>query len=234
LGPARDQPGMRRFINGICVFSLDPESIAESVELTDCVPLISSGKGIGGVLDNLRDNHPDRFADLNVELARWLPEFSEIAPQVVGTGRKSFRVRTRSGKYDIPAAQLSHGTLFAIALITLAYLPAPPTLVCLEEPDRGIHPRLLRNVQDSIYRLAYPADFQERRDPVQVIATTHSPYFVNLFKDHPDEIVVANRDGLNVDFQRVSDQPGFHEIIHDSSLGDAWYTGVLGGVPSGS
>ncbi len=93
---------------------------------------------------------------------------------------------------------------------------------------------MLRHVQDAIYRLSHPESCGEKRDPVQVIATTHSPYFIDLFKDHPEEIVVANKVGADVQFRRLTDVPHFGEMLGDSSLGEAWYTGFLGGVPAES
>jgi predicted ATPase len=117
-------------------------------------------------------------------------------------------------------------------MLTLAYLPEPPRFVGFEEPDRGIHPRLLRDVRDALYRLSYPQNFGENRPPVQVLATTHSPYFVDLFSDHPEEIVVADKVGHEVRFTRLCDIPNFEEILRDAHLGEAWYTGILGGVPS--
>ena len=68
--------------------------------------------------------------------------------------------------------------------------------------------------------------------PVQVIATTHSPYFLDLFKDHPEEIVICEKTGQGVEFKRLSELPHIDEILGDAPLGDAWYTGILGGVPS--
>lgn len=116
-------------------------------------------------------------------------------------------------------------------MLTLAYLPDPPSIVCLEEPDRGIHPRLLRHVQDALYRLSYPADFGDTRSPVQVLATTHSPYFLDLFKEHPEEIVIAHKVGQAARFERLVDQPDIADILGDAPLGEVWYSGILGGVP---
>jgi AAA15 family ATPase/GTPase len=82
-----------------------------------------------------------------------------------------------------------------------------------------------------MYRLAYPEDFGEKREPVQVIATTHSPYLLDLYKDHPEEIVIANKDENGVHFERLSDKPRYEEFLQDIPLGDVWYSGVLGGVP---
>ncbi len=125
------------------------------------------------VLDQLRDAYPERFEALNQELGKWLPEFDRVLFDTPAPGQRSFALRTRAGGYKIAAHQLSDGTLMALAILTLAYLPVPPSIVCLEEPDHGIHPRLLRDVQDAIYRLCYPEKLGEKRAPVQVIATTH-------------------------------------------------------------
>ena len=110
-------------------------------------------------------------------------------------------------------------------------MPDPPPVIGFEEPERGIHPRLFREVRDALYRLAYPESAAESRAPVQVIATTHSPYLLDLFKDHPEEIVIAQRNGTEATFERLSAHPNLDQILDGASLGEVWYTGILGGVP---
>jgi len=215
----------------IRVFAFDAAKLASVVKLTKETELQSDGSGLVVVLDQLRDNEPERFDGLNRELGIWLPEFDRILFDVPKDGMRAFSLRTRNGQLKIPAENLSDGTLLSLALLTLAYLPDPPPLIGLEEPDHGIHPRLLRRVQDAIYRLAYPADHGEDRGPVQVIATTHSPYFLDLFKDRPEEVVIAEKTDDGVQFRRLSDDPHVQEILGDAPLGEIWYTGVLGGVP---
>ncbi len=121
--------------------------------------------------------------------------------------------------------------MLSLVFLTLAHIPSPPPLLALEEPEHGLHPRMLRDVRDALYRLAYPKDYGEDREPIQVIVTTHSPYFVDLFKDRPEEIVIAVKDGHEAHFERLKDRPDIKSIIGDMPLGEAWYSGVLGGVP---
>ncbi len=218
-------------LNEIRIFSFDARAIAAPVQVGGPLELESDGSRLAAVLDGLRDKAPDRFDAINAELGRWLPEFDHILFDP-GQGAKAIALRTREGHHRIPATDLSQGTLIALALLTLAHLPEPPTIVGLEEPDRGINPRLLRRVKDAIYRLSYPESCGEEREPVQVIATTHSPYFVDLFKEHLDEIVICEKIGHEVQFQRASELPNINEILGDASLGEAWYTGILGGVPT--
>jgi len=71
----------------------------------------------------------------------------------------------------------------------------------------------------------------EVRQPVQVLATTHSPYFLDLFRDHPEEIVIAHKVGQEARFERLSDKPAIAEMLGEAPLGEIWYSGILGGVP---
>jgi len=225
---------IRSLIAAMRVYSLDAHAITEPVHVAQKMELARNGAGLAGVLSRLQDRDPERFEALSKEVARWLPEFDRVRLDVDGQNRRTLGLRTREGRHAIPASDLSQGTLIALAILTLAYLPNPPSLVGLEEPDRGLHPYLLRRVQDAIYRLTHPESCGETREPVQVIATTHNPYFLDLFKDHPEEIVVANKVGSDVQFERVTDRPHFKDILGDAPLGEAWFTGFLGGVPSGS
>lgn len=240
IGPALEGPGLsesiinsvKKVLDGVRLYSFDAQAISGPVQIRRDVEVIHSGGNLAGVLDFLHSREPERFELLNYELSRWLPEFDRILLDTPSPGHKSLLLRTREGSHKIPATELSQGTLLALAALTLAYIPNPPPIVCLEEPDRGIHPRLLRDVRDAMYRLSYPENFEEKRDAVQVIATTHSPYLLDLFKDHPEEVVIADKLGLDVRFERLSDRADIDEILGDTQLGDAWYSGVLGGVPS--
>ena len=195
------------------------------------IELREDGAFLAAVLDRLRDREPERFEALNEELGRWLPEFDRILFDTPAEGARAFLLRTRQGRHALPATNLSQGTLLALTILTLAYLPDPPPIVCLEEPDRGFHPRLLRHVQDALYWLSYPESVGEVRQPVQVLATTHSPYFLDLFKDHPEEIVIAHKVGQEARFERLSDQPAIAEMLGEALLGEIWYSGILGGIP---
>ena len=223
---------LNSLLSRIRVYSLDASAIIQSVQLKPAVELSPNGHNLAVVMDSLRDKDPERFEALNDELGRWLPEFDHILFETPNTGQRAFLLRTRKGHHKIPATDLSQGTVLALAILTLAYLPDPPPLIGIEEPERGVHPRLLRNIQTALYRLSYPEQFGEERQPVQVIATTHSPYFLDLYKDHPEEIVIAQKTSDGAAFQRLSDQPHIMEVLDDAPLGEVWYSGILGGVPA--
>jgi predicted ATPase len=211
-------------------YALDFRSIRAPVAVNPASSLDSQGSGLAAVLDDLKDNQPERWDALLAEMCEWLPEYDYILFDKPTSGQKAVALRTKKGQHRIPAQELSQGTLVALALLTLAYLPNPPSLVGLEEIDRGLHPRLLRHLQDALYRLSYPDSVKERRQPVQVIATTHSPYLLDLYRDHPEEVVLAHKEGLEVEMRRLADIENFQDILGESPLSEVWYSGVLGGA----
>ena len=229
---------LRNEINGKLasykVFQFDPKRLTAPSSLSPNPVLGADGMELAGVLDALRDSDPERFEQLNQELSRWLPEYDRILFGTPDQGQRAFMLRTRLGRHPIKAAELSQGTLLALAFLTVAYLPNASSVVCFEEPEHGIHPRLLRNVQDAMYRLAYPENFGEDREAVQVIATTHSPYLLDLYRAHPEEIVIAEKTEDGAHFKRLVDTPYFDKIFEGEHLGELWYTGVFGGVPVAS
>ena len=227
--PERDK--IIRELSSFRIFSFDANAIAQPMTMNPGIQLESNGAGLAGVLENLRDNDPERFEFINKELGRWLPEFDRILFETPAAGQKGLLLRTKAG-LRIKASDLSQGTLFALAFLTLANLPNPPAIVCFEEPDRGIHPRLLREISDAMYRLSYPEDYDDKRAPVQVIATTHSPYLLDLYRDHPEEVVIASKGQAGVKFERLTEQSDVSEILKGAPLGEVWYSGVLGGVPT--
>lgn len=219
-------------LKAIRIYSLDADHIAAPVQLHPNPELTKTGGNLAVVLDQMRDQEPERFKQLNEEIASLLPEYDQILFDTPGGGQRSFMLRTRMGGYRIAAPDLSHGTLLALAILALAYLPEPPPIVCLEEPDRGIHPRLLQDVRDALYRLCYPENYGEKREAVQVIATTHSPYMLDLYREHPEEVIIAQKGSSGATFERLSEMSDLAEILGEAHLGDVWYSGILGGVPA--
>jgi len=215
------------------VYALEPAKMAQSVDSRRVAELSRTGDNLAGALTYLRDQDEDAYDHLRAELQRWLPEFDSIGFKNDQNGCRELSLRQAGSRQPVPAKELSEGTLLALALLAIVYQPGAPTLIGLEEPDRGLHPRLLREVRDALYRLSFPSDFGLKRKPVQVVATTHSPLFLDLFKDHPEQIIIAekNSDG-SASFRSLADDQQLREMIGDAPLGEVWYSGVLGGVPA--
>ncbi len=222
---------VRRLLMEARVFLFDHYAMAMPASRTDTAELVTNGGNLAAVLAMRRQRNPELFSALEAEALRLMPEFSHIELRDSPGEKVELAMVLREDGEVIPADSLSQGNLYLLALLSLAYDPNPPAIVCIEDVDRGIHPRRLREVRDLLYRLSYPASFSMSRTPVQVIATTHSPYLLDQFRDHPEEIVIAEKHGRAATFSRLIDRPDLNELLQEGSLGDMWFSGILGGVP---
>ena len=222
---------LRTRLQSIRAYLFDHAAMAVPAKRAGGPELASNAGNLAAVLAARRQQAPAAMARLEGEFCRVMPEFTGLDFRETREGRVELLARLKAGKEILPAENLSQGTLSFLAILTLAHAPEPPGVVCLEEAARGVHPRLLREVRDALYRLSYPAGNGETRAPVQVIATTHSPYLLDLFKEHPEEVVLANKQGNAATFERLSERADILELMRETNLGDLWYSGILGGVP---
>jgi predicted ATPase len=211
-------------------YVLDHRALAQAARRTDGAELAADGSNLAAVLAHLRDHSPDAFAGLTAEMLRLMPEFQSLELIEPADNRVEFGLRLQDNGV-VPADEVSQGMLYLLGVLALAFDPDPPSVLCIEEVDRGIHPHMLREMRDALYRLSYPKSFGSERPAVQVITTTHSPYFIDLFRDHPEEVVISHKHGRAATFTRLADRPDLPELLRDGSLGEMWFSGILGGVP---
>ena len=90
----------------------------------------------------------------------------------------------QEGKYIVPATRLSDGTLRYLCLLAILCHPNPPPLICIEEPELGLHPDVLPTLADLL---------KDASDRTQLIVTTHSDVLVDALTDQPEAVIVAER-----------------------------------------
>ena len=102
----------------------------------------------------------------------------------------SLEARWRDGT-TLPARSLSEGTLRFLALAVLEQDPEVRGVICLEEPENGIHPGRIKDMIDLLNDIVMDAQYPVGDDnPLrQVIINTHSPSVVKLIGD--DSLLVA-------------------------------------------
>lgn len=102
----------------------------------------------------------------------------------------TLEVKERTG-IRLPAASLSDGTLRFLTLAVLVADPQAQGLICIEEPENGIHPAKMAEMVRLLKDLAVdPMDAPGPENPFrQVIVATHSPVFVQL--QDPNDLLFA-------------------------------------------
>lgn len=175
------------------------------------------------------DHAPDLFENLLAKMKEILPELKDLIVTQLGSEQQGLAIRCEDYKGYIQASELSDGTLLTLGLLSILLSPVRLELLCLEEPETGLHPRRLRWLFDHLISLAYPKAGERR---TQVILTTHSPDLVNLFSDMTDSILVVEAKGGR---SRVRPLPEILQqlgqpVDGNQSIGHAWATGLYEGL----
>ena len=123
------------------------------------------------------------------------------------------------GNRAIPATLLSDGTLRYLCLLAVLLHPKPPPLICIEEPELGLHPDLLPTLTDLML------DASQRS---QLVVTTHSDVIVDALTDQPESVVICEKHDGETEMRRL-DKDDLSNWLKDYRLGDLWTSGELGG-----
>jgi predicted ATPase len=124
------------------------------------------------------------------------------------------------GRFSIPATRLSDGTLRYLCLLAILCHPKPPPLVCIEEPELGLHPDVLPTLAELL------KDASERS---QLFVTTHSDVLVDALTDQPEAVLVAERSAKGTTLTRL-DAEKLKPWLEKYRLGQLWTRGEIGGT----
>jgi predicted ATPase len=124
------------------------------------------------------------------------------------------------GRFTVPATRLSDGTLRYLCLLAMLCHPNPPPLVCIEEPELGLHPDILPTVARLL---------REASERCQLIVTTHSDVLVDAMTDTPEAVQICEKhEGATV-LRRLS-AVDLQPWLERYRLGELWTSGELGGT----
>lgn len=181
--------------------------------------LMENGGNLGMVLNDLL-NRPTTKRVVLEHLRRFYDSVEDVTTKVhAGVVETLFHER---GLHEaIPASRLSDGTLRFLSLLTILCHPAPPPLVCIEDPELGLHPDVLPIVAELMI------DASQR---TQLIVTTHSDILVSALSSVPECIIVCEKDDRGTQLRRL-EPARLCEWLEKYSLGELWRMGETGGNP---
>lgn len=145
--------------------------------------------------------------------------YEGISDFEINTSGGTVQVFIHEGDFAIPASRLSDGTLRYLCLLAILCDPEPPPLICIEEPELGLHPDVLPTVADLLLAASHRT---------QLVVTTHSDILVDAMTDRPDAIVVCEKHGGCTEMTRLS-APQLAAWLDNYRLGQLWIDGQLGG-----
>jgi predicted ATPase len=226
IGQLSDNPriaSLRRFIEGWFLSYFIPDQARQLATAGAMEHLSREGDNISNVVQYLADEHPENLSEILKLLAKRIPKLEKVESQPTIDGRLALLFKDAPFKEPFLARFSSDGTLKLLAYLILLNDPNPPQLLCIEEPENGLHHRLLDPLSEELQAYAQRA---------QVFVSTHSPFFVNTIKDAKQLWIFQRDDNGYATVTRADKiEDAKHFIESEAGLGDLWSEGYLRGLP---
>ena len=177
--------------------------------------LAEDTSNLGLVLNRLRLTPPvkKRLLDAARKLYAGITDFDVIVEG--GT----VQVFLEEDGITVPAVRLSDGTLHYLCLLAILCHDDPPPLVCIEEPELGLHPDIMPTLA---------ALLREASTRCQLLVTTHSDVLVDAFTDEPERVIICEKHEGRTALRRLN-QNDLARWLARYSLGELWMKGEIGG-----
>ncbi len=199
---------LREFIAGwrfYSSFNINNARIRQSVPIAQEPVLHEDASNLSAVLFNLMTEHPRGFDDLKTYLRSAVPGFGNLTVKARGGPGEVIAFWQEQGVPDeLSLADLSDGILRFLCWATLCIVPSPPSLICIDEPDQGVHPRTLPVLAGL---------FKKACQRTQIMLATHASYFLTQF-DISNIAVMKKVDGESV-YLKPGDSAALRSNLQD-------------------
>ena len=169
--------------------------------------LSREGENLSLVIEYLHNQHPEIFQKIISSLSQRVPGISNIEAKQTEEGR--ILLKFQDGAFEDPflARFVSDGTIKMLAYLTLLYDPSPHPLLCVEEPENQLHPRLLGEIAEEFRLYANKGG--------QVFVSTHSPDFLNATQ--LDEVFWLKKSNGYTEIKRAQEDRQIREYMESGA-----------------
>jgi predicted ATPase len=179
--------------------------------------LSESADNLALVLNDL-ENRSETRRTINEYLSKFYHSAEAVTSKLQG-GTVQIFIHER-GLKEIPGTRLSDGTLRYLCLLAVLCHPSPPPLICLEEPEIGLHPDILPTVAELLV---------EASNRTQLVVTTHSDALVSGLSAHTESVLVCDREEEGTRIRHL-ESAKLKDWLDKYPLGELWRMGELGGT----
>lgn len=175
---------------------LEPSSLRRADDFESAPFIDGNGGHIPATLQRLvsteyKQDPEQLYSELSNRLSELVDGVDRVRLDVDEQHRSlQFMMQDKHGT-ELPASTLSDGTMRFVALAVMERDPRAEGLMCLEEPENGIHPQRIDSMMRLLYLMA--TDVLATKDvsgPLrQIVVTTHSPVVAGRIR--LDDLVFA-------------------------------------------
>ncbi len=209
-----ENPNLNNFINGFSrIFIKNAE--LEKFNYKNDKRLSISAKNLEQVLKRIlkEENTKEEFLEWT---QLFIPEFENIEIHTDSiSGDDNFLIYEKHSKKPFNKALISDGTCNILALLTAVFQSDEPQFLCIEEPENGLHPKVVKELVDF-----FRSQCEEKGHYIWL--NTHSQTLVSQLR--PEEIIVVNKNEGATQIKQFKE-----EDFHGLDMDEAWLTNALGG-----
>lgn len=182
--------------------------------------LLSSGNNLAAILDKLKTGKYRGVRNRIMELMSILvPGFQSWKTAEGFDGSLSFLISEKGISKGILPQMASDGTVRLLCiLIALLYQPSPASLICIDEPERYLHPQVFEPLVEIM---------REVSKETQLIVTTHSTELVKYLQ--PTEVLMVDKVNNVTHIMRAKDVSMIDKFLEEFTLDELWLAGYLKG-----
>jgi len=151
-------------------YYLQPHLMREASPIKESHTITTFGGDLAAFYWTLQRTHPGQFHNLEKALQTFVPTIEGIQIEVTKDGLLRLKVREDGIEHSVKV--ISEGTLRLLALLAILSPTNPASVVCIEEPENGVHPRRLRHMARLL---------QNSSEKRQIIINTHSALLLDYF-----------------------------------------------------
>ncbi len=183
--------------------------------------LSSEGENLAIVIQYLYNRHRSIFDTILEKLSQRIPGITDVNAKTTEEGRVLLRFQDGSFQDPFLARYVSDGTIKMLAYLILLYDPNPHPLLCVEEPENQLYPKLLTELAEEFRLYAHRGG--------QVFVSTHSPDFLNAAE--LQEVFWLVKEAGYSTIKRARDDEQIAEYINlGDQMGYLWKEGFFEGI----
>lgn len=183
--------------------------------------LSREGENLSLVIQYLYQHHNGIFEKIISLLKQRVPGITNVDSKTTEEGRVLLKFQDGSFEDPFLARFVSDGTIKMLAYLTLLYDPSPHPLLCIEEPENQLYPKLLLELAEEF------RSYSNRGG--QVFVSTHSPDFLNAVE--LDEVFWLEKEKGYTKIMRASDDSQITAYMNDGDkMGYLWKHGFFGEI----
>ncbi|MGR4875999.1 AAA family ATPase [Pseudoxanthomonas sp. LARHCG66] len=187
----------------------------------DSEHLSETGDNLPRVAQFLYEQHKPTFTKILETMSRRVPGISSVEPLLMDDGYLTLRFKDGSFKTPFLDRYVSDGTIKMFAYLILLYDPNPHPLLCVEEPENQLYPKLMTELAEEFRLYALRGG--------QVWVSTHSPDFLNAVE--LDEVCWLVKVGGSTQIRRAKDDPQISAYMSEGDkMGYLWKQGFFEGA----